>query len=312
MQNKFIDFIITQNCTYSCSYCSQSKKYANKKLYASKKTINSFLNFLDKIDNSFEITITGGEAILHNDFFDLIEKIKNKNFKLNLISNLSFEIDIYNKIFKILDNSLIQFSLSAHLEQIKDFQKFIEKLEKFIQNKPTKTKIVLLIPIYNIDDKKEKQIEKLIDLAQKYEIAYDFQHIRILDKYKKNSKCEEKYLKNSKKISSFAKMCLAGCDSCVIYENGEVYRCYSSRFKKSNYLGNINDKNFNLNAQAKICTHKNCTCPKPLIYNQITAKSDFLSANISRFSDFIFLPFLIIKNFSIVKTKLKHLIYFKR
>ena len=35
---KFIDFIITQKCTYSCPYCSQSKSKLKEPKNANKKT----------------------------------------------------------------------------------------------------------------------------------------------------------------------------------------------------------------------------------------------------------------------------------
>ena len=90
MPRKFIDFIITQKCTYRCEYCSQSKNENCVQNEADDNTICAFLNFLKNLDKDFEIMITGGEAILHKNFFDLIEKIKKLGFKINLISNFSF------------------------------------------------------------------------------------------------------------------------------------------------------------------------------------------------------------------------------
>ena len=78
---KFIDFIITQKCTYRCPYCSQSKNQCNDLNNASKETIESFYKFLDTLEKDFEITITGGEAILHPEFYSIIETIKQKVLK---------------------------------------------------------------------------------------------------------------------------------------------------------------------------------------------------------------------------------------
>ena len=302
---KFIDFIITQKCTYRCKYCSQSKTEIKNQNHATNETIEAFYNLLDQIEKDFEITITGGEAILHPKFYEIISNIKEKEFKINLISNFSFDIDIYNKIFNILGNSLNRFDLSFHLDEIQDFDKTLEKLKLFIQNKPKTTETVLLIPIYNLTNEKENQIQKLIELANKNKINYDFQHIRLLNKYQKNTPQEDKYFTKEKIEKSYSKLCLAGSKSIVIYENGEAYRCYSSRFLKTNYLGNIKNKHFKLNNCAKVCTQKYCTCPKPKIYNQITEKKASIKACISTLYNYINLPFLIFKNKEIIKTKLK-------
>ena len=42
---KFIDFIITQKCSYTCEYCSQSKKENKEQQDANKKTIDSPKSF---------------------------------------------------------------------------------------------------------------------------------------------------------------------------------------------------------------------------------------------------------------------------
>lgn len=293
---KFIDFIITQKCTYRCKYCSQSKLQTKKMLDASDKTINSFLEFLDRIDNDFEITITGGEAMLHPRFFELIEQIKHKTFKINLISNFSFNIENYLKVFAMLDESLNRFDLSFHLTEIKDFDLLIDKLIVFLDKKPKNTNTVFLIPEYEIDFIKQEKINKLIEIADKYNIPYEFQKIRILNKYQDENVVPEK---------SFAKNCYAGCYSAVIYENGEVYRCYSSRFLKTNYLGNIKNKRFKLNKALKPCPMQICTCPKPLNYNQITNTKNYFRAYFNNVINIAFMPFYILKNSQKIKIKVR-------
>lgn len=302
-EKKFIDFIITQKCTYNCPYCSQSKMQTKCKNNASDETINAFYNFLEKIDNDFEITITGGEAFLHPKFFEIINKIKQKGFKINLISNLSFKIEQYQEIFDLLKNSLNRFDISLHIEQIQNFNLAIEKLEKFINLKPKTTQMTIFIPLYNINDKKELKIDKILRIAKKYNINYSFQKIRFLNEYQEIY--EEKYISTHKKIKSFGKMCLAGCNSAIIYEDGSVYRCYSSRFSHSDYLGNINDFDFALNKCAQVCSKSCCGCPKPLAYNQITNEEDFKSALINKGKNILYLPKMIILKRKIVLQKIR-------
>ena len=182
---KFIDFIITQKCTYRCPYCSQSKNQCNDLNNASKETIESFYKFLDTLEKDFEITITGGEAILHPEFYSIIKTIKQKGFKINLISNLSFSINTYLKIFELLNGSLNAFDISMHVNQIQNFNMTLEKLEQFLKAKPHSTKTTIYIPLYLVDKKQEGKIEKILKLAQKYKIPYSFQKIRFLNLYKK-------------------------------------------------------------------------------------------------------------------------------
>jgi len=300
---KFIDFIITQKCTYACEYCSQSKGEQKNKNNASCETLNSFLKFLDNLEKNYEITITGGEALLHPEFFNFVSKIKEKGFKINLITNLSFSVDIYKKVFDILDKSLNRFDISIHISQIGDINLFLDKLSEIIKLKNKCTDTVLLIPIYKINNKKVEIIDKITNFADSMNLSYDFQHIHFFEKYAKISSEDKKFISN-KPLKSFANCCYAGCRSAVIYENGEVYRCYSSRFLKTNHLGNINDKNFSLLKTFKPCVHNFCTCPKPKNYNQITDIKAPVSAYFMKMLNMIFLPCYVIKNKDIIKTKL--------
>lgn len=303
---KFIDFIITQKCNQNCLYCSQSKLEQEEKNHASSEIIDCFLKFIKTLDREFEITITGGEAILHPRFFEIIEKVANLGFKINLISNFSFQMEIYHKIFKITENKLNRLDISLHLDEIKDFNLTIEKLKQFLSEKPKQTKTNILIPIFKLTEKKEKEIIKIKSIAYKYNTNVSFQHVRILNQYIKYNKKEQSYFldqENSKK--TYAHLCQAGQNSAVIYEDGSVYRCYSSRFSIKNYLGNIKNKNFKLKNKPQICTQKFCTCPKPKQYNQIEQQKNYIIALKDSFINSIFLPILTIKQIKILKRKLR-------
>lgn len=306
-KDKFIDFIITQKCTYSCLYCSQSKNQTKQKHSASKSTIENFLKFLDTIDKDFEITITGGEAMLHPDFLYLIDEIKHKNFKINLITNFSFQIEKYIQVFNILGSSLNKYDISFHLDELSktynDTNILFEKLSCFLSSKPKNTEVNFFIPLFNINLKNEELINSIVSFADKNNIKYSFQKIRFLNSELKNSNYQ-KYLIKETPLNSYGYLCYAGCKSAIIYENGDVYRCYSSRFAKTNYIGNINNKNFCLKKSALPCVFKKCSCNKPLLYNQLTNQKSILKVFFMSMYNIINLPFLVIKNSETVKNKI--------
>ena len=81
----------------------------------------------------------------------------------------------------------------------------------------------------------------------------------------------------------------------------------SSRFLHSNYLGNINDDNFKLNNCPITCSKKQCNCPKPKKYNQILIERDYKTAFKNMLLNYLYLPKHILKNRTIIKTKIKQL-----
>ena len=80
-----IDFLITQNCNYRCFYCSQSKKFVTGNFEeANDDTINGFLNFLEKIEKPYEITISGGEPLVQDTLGAAMDEVKALGYQIGL------------------------------------------------------------------------------------------------------------------------------------------------------------------------------------------------------------------------------------
>lgn len=79
---------ITRKCNLNCRHCGSDCKseVAEKEL-----TTESWLRLLDDISESFNplptIVLTGGEAILHKDFYRIVDKINSLNLRWGLVSN---------------------------------------------------------------------------------------------------------------------------------------------------------------------------------------------------------------------------------
>lgn len=311
-----IDFLITQKCNYRCTYCSQSKKFYKGAKAADDKTIDAFLNFIKIIDKTFEITISGGEPLTHPRFYEVIKEIKNQGLKLTVISNFSYNIENYKKIADIMGENLIELFVSYHPTQVSDIENFKQKAKEFnlYKNKTTKFSVASVLTNGNIQHLKE-----LSEFLNNNGIKFGLQHMRIKNKYVKYSKTAEEFLaKNAAKepgevTKTFGKLCHAGEKFLFIYENGDVYRCYSSRFNKTHCMGNIKDKGFKLFTCAKPCMNTKCTCPKPISYNMLDLKrNNYLLAGVYLVKNLIYLPLLVLKNKDILKAKFRQAAIFKK
>ena len=282
MRNKktfILDFFITQNCNYRCPYCSQSKKF-HKGIFeeASIETINSVLNFIDKNSDkfNFEITVSGGEPLVHPHFFEFLDELKKRNVIVSVVSNFSFDIEKYKKIKDILGENFKELLVSLHLSQVKNLDIFLKKAEIFNSYKGNTNFFVASVltdeNVYN-------------DIAKEFISNFPISNIK-------------------EKSGTYSKICLAGVNFMIIYQNGECYRCYSSRFNKVHSLGNIKSKNFKLYSKPMPCLNKNCTCPKPILYNMVdySKNAPFRAFVLSLFNAF-FVPFYVVKNFKSLKEK---------
>lgn len=311
-----VDFLITQKCNYRCEYCSQSKRFYKNTLHSSNKTIEAFLKFIKTLDKDFEITISGGEPLCHPEFFKVIKEIKNQNLKLSVISNFSYPINEYKKIADIMGESLSELFVSFHFSQVKDIKEFKEKVLEFKNYKPANTRFSVGAVL---SDENCKTLEDMAVFLKKNNINFCLQHMRIKNSYVEYKKDAAKFLAENAAVepgrilNSYSKMCAAGHKFLLIYENGEAYRCYSSRFNKVHHLGNIKDENFKMFDCAMPCLNGKCTCPKPISFNMLDLKhSNLPLALLLSAKNVLYLPYLIFKNINIIKAKLEQGIFFKK
>ena len=312
MTNKktfIFDFLITQNCNYRCPYCSQSKKF-HKGIFeqASFETINSVLNFIDKNSNkfNFEITVSGGEPLVHPEFFNFLMELKKRNAAVSIVSNFSFEIEKYIKIKDILGENFKELLVSLHLSQVKSLDEFLKKAEIFNSYKGGTNFLAASV----LTDENVSELKKVASFLKEKNIKFELQHLRIKNKFVEYSDIAKEFISNfpiskiKEKSGTYSKICLAGVNFMIIYQNGECYRCYSSRFNKVHSLGNIKSKNFKLYSKPLPCLNKNCTCPKPILFNMIdySSKAPVKALLLSLYNAF-FIPLFIVKNFDSLKEK---------
>lgn len=311
---KNIDFLITQKCNYRCPYCSQSKGYVKSLEEADDKVISSFLKFISGLPRDFEITISGGEPLLHKQFLYLIEEINRLGFKVSVVSNFSFSIEEYKKIKNILGENLSELFVSMHFSQITNTDEFLSKAIEFNQYKGSSKFTVASV----LTDENCQELKKAAKFFKENDINFELQHMRIKNSFVQYNANAEEFIKTFpiskiKEISgTYGKMCSAGKDFLVVYQNGETYRCYSSRFNKIHSLGNVKNK-IKLYDSKIPCLNGKCTCPKPIInglidYNlQSTPKAVLLS-----FYNALYIPYYAVKNFDIIKTKIAQAIRLKK
>ena len=310
---KSIDFLITQKCNYRCPYCSQSKGYTKSLEEADNKTISAFLEFLKTISNDYEITISGGEPLTHPNFFFLLEELKKLDFKVSIVSNFSYPIKEYKKIKDILGDSLSELLVSLHLSQVKNLDEFLNKAVEFDACKENSNFKVASV----LSDENCIELKKIAEFLKQHNIDFELQHMRIGNSFVKYGEQAADYIKKYpiskiKEISNtFGKKCLAGRNFLVVYQNGEVYRCYSSRFNKIHAMGNIKKgiKLFDCNTP---CLNKKCTCPKPITQGMIdyNVKMPLKTMILNTYNSF-YIPYYVVKNIEIIKAKLAQSLNFK-
>ena len=129
-------FIRLAGCNLNCSYCDT--KYALKGNQGTKMTIDEIIQSIEQY-NCQNITITGGEPLIHNNIKKLIDKLIQNNYKINIETNGAVDISKYTEKclvtmdYKLPSSKMEKHMLLDNLEKLKkdDVLKFVTKESDF-------------------------------------------------------------------------------------------------------------------------------------------------------------------------------------
>ena len=117
-------FIRLAGCNLNCSYCDT--KYAIKANSGTKMTIEEILKEVKKYKCK-NITLTGGEPLIHKSVKDLIDALLEKKYKVNIETNGAVDVTPYlNKCLVTMDYKLPSSMMENHM--------ILDNLEKLTKN----------------------------------------------------------------------------------------------------------------------------------------------------------------------------------
>ena len=88
-QGELATFIRFAGCNLRCSYCDT--KYAQKEEQGTKKSVDEIISIISKLKNR-NITITGGEPLLQPKLLELVKKLVELGYYINIETNGSINI----------------------------------------------------------------------------------------------------------------------------------------------------------------------------------------------------------------------------
>lgn len=142
---RFIKWIVNDNCNYNCSYCFE-KDFHKKDINIDSiiKTAYKVKEFIDK-NNLTSIILLGGELFLLDEevIFKILNILKNKKLNLYIITNFFKENSVYKKIYNFAKENFnkVEYKFSFHDEYI-TIKDFFNKVEDFLnENKSAKVKL---------------------------------------------------------------------------------------------------------------------------------------------------------------------------
>ncbi len=164
-------FIRLAGCNLRCSYCDT--KYAIENEYGQEMTIGEIIEEVKKYNNK-NVTLTGGEPLIHSGVDNLIEQLIEKDYQINIETNGTVDIEKYvGRCLITMDykcpSSYMEKTMNIeNIEKLlsSDVLKFVIKeedfscVEKILKSFKIKS-YVYLSPVFN-----ELNPEKIVDFMK--------------------------------------------------------------------------------------------------------------------------------------------------
>ena len=204
--NKYGEILLLGPCNYKCYYCLQNemdklKEERENQLNTHYSKWNHFNDFLlccqnESVDKIYLSSICT-DPLLYNYLEELIQEIKNSNFKVGIRTNGVLAVEKINTILKLDEE--ISFSLNSFCGEtnfkitnntyIPDY----EKIFKLLSNNNKKCRVTIVVNQYNY-----AEIPEIINKLNNYKCISYLQLRKVYKYYDYNKEKEDKAFENVK------------------------------------------------------------------------------------------------------------------
>ena len=259
MVNTRFTWNIVYDCNYRCSYCffeGKWEEYKTRNVYFSPdQWLQYWKRIYDKYSSPY-IIITGGEPFLYPGFIELIKKLSQISYHINISSNSSGDL---KKFVEEINPQKVSLSLS--------YQPEFDKLDNFLER-------LLFIRKYKFDGcvnfvayppflkDLESYKTKFASIGESLKIIPffgEYQERTYPEGYAQEQRrlieIDEAWFKKVRKKGS---LCSAGQKTALIFPDGKVARC--GQIGEDMVLGSFFDSDFKLLNTPLPCQAEYCPC----------------------------------------------------
>lgn len=261
------------DCNYRCSYCffeGKWEEYKKRNIYLSPdEWLERWKRIYDKYGPAY-IIITGGEPFVYPDFIELIKKLSQISYHINISSNSSGDL---NKFVQEIDPQKVSLSLS--------FQKEFDRLENFIQRLLFIRKhkfdgcinVVAYPPFLKDLDSYQAKFASIGEALKIIPFFGEYQGRVYPEGYTQEERgligIDDTWFKKVRKKGS---LCPAGQKAALIFPDGKVARC--GQIGEDMVLGSFFDSDFKLLDGPLPCEAEYCPCEEGEVISEDNDKDN--------------------------------------
>ncbi len=269
---------ITDRCNLNCEHCYMSSVDCAR---SEKNSTKDWLLFFDRLEADFGnkvlIQITGGEPLLREDIFEILEYLNKLGFRVTMVTNgtllneekiamlskyvssISISLDGFMEAHNYLRSSNVYDRVVDNIKLLKNlnFKYLTIKTTVYKKNLNSLKEFYKFIQNLNIDNWHFFAMEPIGrgQRSKDFVLSRDeyLELCNFTDKIKKDNKREMR-LRFEEEASDFMyektceycsyRLCQAGISSCAVLSNGDIIKCIQDDRNKLKVEGNISKDNF--------------------------------------------------------------------
>jgi len=258
---------IHYDCNYRCPYCFFNGKWVEYKKRNVYLSVDEWMVYWNKIHEKYGrcyILVTGGEPFIYPNFIELMTRLSEVHYPINISTNTSGDLESF---VKRIDPERVSLSVSlqlnferldAFLEKVKFLRKHrFEGCINFVAYPPFVKHIALYAERFNAIGERLKVIPFWGKYQDKeYPFAYTQEEKEIIG-------IDDSWINNVRKKNS---LCPAGYNSALIFPDGKVARC--GQIGERVLLGNFFDYEFKLLSEPLPCDAEYCPCDENKLFGE--------------------------------------------
>lgn len=257
-----VSWNMNTTCNYRCTYCTQ-RFVDDRGQWA--RDLPRFLAAFRALPGDWEIKLSGGEPFRHPGFLDAVGELAEGGLRVSVVTNLSADCDELSAFADLTRGRPGLISASLHLEHV-DPAEFCGKVAWLVAHHGGDVCVTCVATRGNLS-----RLQALRDEFDAAGIAFKVQPEKqdreVID-YTEEERALLYRLGGHNATGTIApdlsgRACWSGARYLIVDHRGEAYRCYPSRRRRTERLGNLLDGTLRLRDGPRPCAYAYCNCTVP-------------------------------------------------
>jgi len=240
-----LQLVLTTACNNSCYFCDYGKPI-DYSTSMSNDTLNSIYQVALKHGNCTFVTLTGGEAIMHPEFNNIVLKFREMFPNIHIQVNTNFQHNLFERLPYNVVKNIDLLSITLHDQYVHDVSNFFKKVKDLESTHPGSKQITLMLS--------EVSYKEVLNIYDKYKDDFNVILKYVYGEEEKLKLANNPLISDAMHLESNTIFKNMLCNNeWVIIPSGGYYRCWDDSNTIINNINNLPELK-----SISLCTISSC------------------------------------------------------